>query len=62
MQLQLTLAEEELLAEILRRHQRELMLEISHSDHHEFKLRLRARAQLLEDVLEKLGVSRLSAN
>ncbi len=62
MQLQLSVQEEELLAEILHQHQRELMLEISHSAHHEFKMRLRARAQLLEGLLDKLGVSRLTAN
>ena len=62
MQLQLTSAEEELLCEILRQHQRELVLEISHADHLEFKLRLRARALVLEGLLDKLGISRLTAN
>jgi hypothetical protein len=62
MELKLNLDEQELLADILRHQQRELTLEISHADHYEFKQRLRARAQLLEDVLDKLGVSRLTAN
>ncbi len=62
MELQLTLPEQEFLVDVLRQHQRELMLEISHSDHLEFKLRLRARAELLEGLLDKVGASRLSAN
>ncbi len=62
MEFQLTLAEQEVLAEILRQHQRELMLEISHSDHHELKLRLRARAQFVEGLPDKLGISGLTAN
>jgi tRNA G26 N,N-dimethylase Trm1 len=62
MELRLTLDERQLLAEILRQHQRELSLEISHTDHHEFKTRLRARAQMLEEVLEKLGASQFAAN
>ena len=62
MELRLTVEEQQLLAEILRQHQRELSLEISHTDHHDFKARLRARAQTLEGVLEKLGVSQFAAN
>ncbi|HEX9119078.1 MAG TPA: hypothetical protein VF840_00910 [Terriglobales bacterium] len=62
MELQLTLQEEQLVAEVLRHYQRELRLEISHTDHHEFKSRLRERAQVLEGVLEKLGVSQFAAN
>ena len=62
MELRLNLEEQQLLAEILRQHQRELSLEISHTDHHEFKIRLRDRQQVLEGVLEKLGVSQFAAN
>ena len=62
MELRLTLQEEQLVAEILLQYQRELSLEISHTDHHEFKSRLRERAQLLEGVLENLGISRFTAN
>jgi hypothetical protein len=62
MELRLTLEEEQLVADVLRRYQRELRLEISHTDHHEFKLRLRERAQLLERVLEKLGISEFAVN
>jgi hypothetical protein len=62
MELRLSVEEEQLLAEILRQYQRELSLEISHTDHHDFKVRLRARAQLLEGMLEKLGVSQFAAN
>jgi mevalonate kinase len=62
MELRMTLEEQQLMAEILKQHQRELMLEISHTDHHEFKSRLRERARLLEGLLEKLGVSQFAAN
>lgn len=62
MELRLTLQEEQLMAEVLRQYQRELRLEISHTDHHEFKSRLRQRAQLLEGILEKLGVAEFAAN
>ncbi len=62
MELKLTVDEEQLVAEILRNHQRELRLEISHTDHQIFKSRLRERARLLEAVLEKLGVSQFSLN
>ena len=47
MELRLTLEEEQLVTEVLRHYQRDLRLEISHTDHHEFKLRLRERAQAL---------------
>jgi hypothetical protein len=62
MELKLTVDEEQLVAEVLRHYQRELRFEISHTDHHELKSRLRERAQLLEGVLEKLGVSQFAAN
>ena len=62
MELRLTVEEQQLLAEILSKHQRELMREIAHTDHHEFKSRLRERARLLEGVLEKLRVSQFAAH
>jgi predicted glycoside hydrolase/deacetylase ChbG (UPF0249 family) len=62
MELRLTLQEDQLVAEVLRQYQRELRLEISHTDHHEFKSRLRERAQVLEGVSEKLGVSQFNSN
>jgi hypothetical protein len=48
--------EQKLLAEILHEYQRELLLEISHADHREFKEALRRRAQMLESLLEKVAV------
>ncbi|MBZ5566364.1 MAG: hypothetical protein LAN64_00790 [Acidobacteriia bacterium] len=54
MEMHITAQEQELLAEVLRQHQRELLREISHADHHDFKLALRARARLLEELLKKL--------
>lgn len=62
MELRLTLEQQQLIADVLRQHQRELMMEISHTDHRELKTRLRERARVLEDVLEKLGVSQFTAN
>jgi hypothetical protein len=62
MELRLTLEEEHLVADILQQYRRELVTEISHTDHHEFKSRLQKRKQLLEGVLEKLGVSQFAVN
>jgi mevalonate kinase len=62
MELRLTLEEQQVMAEILKQYQRELMLEISHTDHHEFKSKLRERARLVEGLLEKFGVSQFVAN
>jgi hypothetical protein len=62
MELPLTVDEQQLIADVLRRYQRELTVEISHTDHHEFKVRLRERERLLEGLLEKLGVSQFAAN
>lgn len=62
MELRLTLEEERLVAEILQQYRRELVLEISHTDHHDFRTRLRERAHVLEGVLEKLGVAQFAAN
>lgn len=56
MELHINSEEGKLLAEILHRYQRELLLEISHADHREFKEALRRRAQMLEGLLEKVVV------
>ena len=61
MELHLTAQEQELLGEILRQHQRGLLLEISHAGHHDFKVALRDRARLLEGLLEKLDVPESAA-
>lgn len=54
----LTFTEEErvLLQEILEERHRTLLVEISHTDHHHFKLVLRRRAELLESVLSRFLV------
>lgn len=57
MDLQLTAEERELLAHILQEKHRELLKEIFHTDHHEFKRLLREREKVLEGILTKLGVS-----
>ena len=60
MELQLTVEEQELLTEILEHYQRELLLEISHADHHDFKASLREREGMLESLLDKLRLVQLS--
>lgn len=62
MELQLNAQEQKLLAEILRQNQRELLLEISHADHHEFKVALRERERMLETLLTKLGGAEMAAD
>jgi len=54
----LTLDEEEreLIQEILEERHRTLLREISHTDHHDFKVALRRKAELLESVLSRLMV------
>lgn len=49
-----TTEEQELLLGILEQRHRELQKEISHTDHHEFKLALRKKEKLLESVLSRL--------
>jgi hypothetical protein len=56
MELTLTVEERELVLEILNHRHRELLREISHTDHHEFKLALRKREKLLESVVNRLRV------
>jgi len=50
MELTLTVEERELVLEILGQRHRELLREISHTDHHEFKLALRKKEKLLDSV------------
>jgi len=54
----LTLNEEEreLVQEILEERHRTLLMEISHTDHHHFKVVLRKKAELLENVLSRFMV------
>ncbi|MBZ5719860.1 MAG: hypothetical protein LAO03_05720 [Acidobacteriia bacterium] len=54
MELILTTDEQELLLSILEQRHRELQKEISHTDHHEFKLGLRKNEKLLESILSRL--------
>lgn len=57
--LSLTLNEEEseLIQEILEERHRTLLMEISHTDHHHFKVVLRKKAELLESILNRLAVN-----
>ena len=56
MELTLTVEEREVLLEVLGQKHRELLREISHTDHHEFKLALRKKEQLLESLESRLRV------
>lgn len=53
-----TLSEEEreLIQQVLEERHRTLLLEISHADHHNFKVALRKKAELLESVLSQFMV------
>jgi hypothetical protein len=54
MELILTAEEHELLTSILEHRHRELLNEISHTDHQKFKQTLRKNEQLLESILSRL--------
>lgn len=54
MELTLTVEERDLVLEILSQRHRELLREISHTDHHEFKQALRKNEKLLESILSHL--------
>jgi hypothetical protein len=54
MELILNTEEQELLLRILEQRHRELLKEISHTDHHEFKQSLRKNEKLLESILSHL--------
>jgi hypothetical protein len=49
--------ERELLLEILQEHQRELLRELAHTDHREFRTSLREKVRTLERVLDKLAAA-----
>ena len=54
MDLLLSSSERELLLEILEEHHRELLREISRTEHHAFRSALKNKERLLERVLDKL--------
>jgi hypothetical protein len=56
MELTLTVEEQELLVNILEQRHRELLKEISHTDHNDFKKALRINEKLIESVLNRLRV------
>ena len=57
MELTLTTEEHRLLVDILEQRQRELIREISHTDHKLFKQALRKNAKVLESMLTRLRVT-----
>ncbi|MBZ5647409.1 MAG: hypothetical protein LAN37_09320 [Acidobacteriia bacterium] len=56
MEVTLSVDEREFLAQVLQERHRELLHELFRTDDREFKKLLRAREQLLESLLNKLGV------
>ena len=54
MELTLSTEEQQLLFDILERRHRELLKEISHTDHHEFKQALRKNEKLLDSMMSRL--------
>ncbi|MBZ5549078.1 MAG: hypothetical protein LAO22_14155 [Acidobacteriia bacterium] len=54
MEFLLSTEEHQLLLDILEQRHRELLKEISHTDHHEFKQALRKNEKLLESILTRL--------
>lgn len=59
MEVTITPEEMELLIEILEERHRDLLREISRTNHHEFKLVLRKKEKLLESVLLRLRAAQL---
>jgi hypothetical protein len=59
MELKLSAQEQDLLKEILEEHLRELLMEISRSDHHGYKQMLKGKEQMVESLLEKVGAREL---
>ncbi len=55
MEIKLTDEELQLLLDILEEQHRELLLEISRTDHHEFKNLLRKKEKMVETMLDKLA-------
>jgi hypothetical protein len=60
MELSLSEPERTLLEEILEARYRSLQREIAHTDHREFKQRLRENEKLIEAVLNRLRVSSIA--
>ena len=56
MELRLNPEERNLLGCILDEHLRELLLQISHASHHDYKVELRKKAAIVEDLLSRLVV------
>jgi len=54
MELRLSTEEQQLLLEILEQRHRELLKEISRTDHHQFKQALRKNEQLFDSMLNRL--------
>ena len=54
MELKLTPVESKFLKETLQERHRDLLREIAKTDHHEFKVALRSKAVVLEELLRKL--------
>ena len=61
MELTLSTEEQQLLLDILEQRHRELLKEISHTDHHEFRQALRKNEKLLESVLSRLWEASVQA-
>jgi len=61
MELTLSTEEQQLLLDILEQRHGELLKEISHTDHHEFKQALRKNEKLLESVLSRLREASVQA-
>jgi hypothetical protein len=61
MELTLSSEEQQLLLEILEQRHRELLKEISHTDHHQFKQALRKNEQLLDSMLNRLRAAPVQA-
>ena len=57
MQIQLTPKEEDFLRHLLQERHRELVREISHTDHQEFRHVLKEHEKTIEALMSKLGVS-----
>lgn len=61
MQITLSTEEQQLLTKVLEERQRELLREISRTDHHEFKVVLQNNAKVLESLVNKLKEAPLAA-
>ncbi len=62
MELHITVQEQQLMFDILRHHQRELLLEIARASHHEFKTGLQERERLLERLLDKVAPAQMAGD